>query len=415
METSCIVVGGGPAGLTAAITAAKKGVMVTLVERNARPARKLMLTGKGRCNLTNKAELPELIENMTKNGRFLYTAFSKFMPGDVMNWFEEMGVPLKTERGRRVFPASDRAVDIVDAIVGEARRCGVRFRQGRAVSFLKDEGRVRGISLEDGEKLYANNVIVATGGKSYPVTGSTGDGYTLAEQAGHSVVPPVPSLVPLVVREGFVSNLVGLSLRNTGLLVLDKLKDRAVYKDFGGLMFTHFGVSGPVILSASAHLRDMSDGRYRLSLDLKPALTIERLDLRVQEDFLKYASKDYINALSDLLPKKLVPVMVKRSRIPPSLKVHQITREMRRRLVLLLKDFRMTVKEFRPIDEAVVTSGGVQVGEISPRDMRSKLIKGLLFAGEVLDVDAYTGGYNLQIAFSTGFLAGLAAAEPEEE
>ncbi len=291
MDKSCIVVGGGPAGLTAAITAAKKGALVTLAERNVRPARKLMITGKGRCNLTNRAELQDLIENVTRNGRFLYTAFTKFSPEDLIRWFEELGVPTKTERGNRVFPVSDRAVDVVDALVGEAKRRGVRFLQGRAKSLLTEDDRVTGISFGDGEKLYADRVIVATGGKSYPVTGSTGDGYILAEQAGHSIIPPLPSLVPLDIREGFISELTGLSLRNTGILVWDNHRDRAIYKDFGEMLFTHFGVSGPLILSASAHMREMSEGRYRLSLDFKPALTREQLDKRIQRDFLKFATK----------------------------------------------------------------------------------------------------------------------------
>ena len=348
----------------------------------------------------------ELIAAVPTNGRFLYGAFSKFMPIDTMEFFEDMGVPLKVERGNRVFPESDRAVDIVDALNAFSQDSGAKRIKGRVTQLIISDGAVSGVRLEDGSEYTADAVIVATGGASYPLTGSTGDGYALAAQAGHTVTELKPSLVPLVCHEGFCTDLQGLSLRNIEITVLDSESYKEVYKDFGEMLFTHFGVSGPVILSASAHMKDMKPRKYEIHIDLKPGLSYEQLDKRIQRDFLENANKNFINALDALLPKKIVPVIVRLSGIRPSTKVNQVTREQRSYLVNILKDLKVTVNGFRPIEEAIVTSGGVSTKEIDPRTMESKLCKGLYFAGEVIDVDAYTGGYNLQIAFSTGRLAG---------
>ena len=405
--TDVLVIGGGAAGLIAAGTAASRGLRVTLLESNDRLAKKVRITGKGRCNVTNNcADLQTLIAQVPGNGRFLYSAFSAFMPADTMRFFEELGVPLKTERGNRVFPMSDSAHDIAEALARFAKQSGVRFATGRAAELLTRDGCVCGVRTEDGAEYTCTRVIVATGGLSYPLTGSTGDGYRLAESVGHTIVEPKPSLVPLECHEGFCSDLMGLSLRNVTLQAIDTQKNRTVYSELCEMLFTHFGVSGPLVLSASAHMRPMERARYVLSVDLKPALTPEQLDKRVQRDFSENINRNFINALNGLLPKKLVPVIVRLSGIPASLKTNQITREQRQRLVALLKDLRLTVTGFRPVDEAIVTSGGVKTGEVDPKSMQSKRIGGLFFAGEVLDVDAYTGGFNLQIAFSTGRLAG---------
>lgn len=407
MSKKVIVIGAGASGLMAAGTAAENGHNVVLVERNDKVARKVMITGKGRCNVTNNCTLiNDLIQNVPTNGRFLYGAFSKFMPIDTMEFFEDMGVALKVERGNRVFPESDKAVEIVDALNAFSSDAGVKRIKGRATSLIVENGEIKGVKLEDGEEISADAVIVATGGASYPLTGSTGDGYELAKQVGHTVTELKPSLVPLVCHEGFCMDLQGLSLRNVEITVLDTDTYKEVYKDFGEMLFTHFGVSGPLVLSASSHMKDIKPRKYEIHIDLKPALSYEQLDKRIQRDFLENSNKNFINALDALLPKKLVPVIVKLSGIKPAVKVNQITKQQRSELVNLLKDLKVTVNGFRPIEEAIVTSGGVSVKEIDPKTMESKLVKGLYFAGEVIDVDAYTGGFNLQIAFSTGKLAG---------
>lgn len=412
MKNRVIVIGAGAAGLMAAGTAAENGCDVLLLERNERAARKVMITGKGRCNVTNSCTLlNELIGNVPVNGRFLYSAFSRMMPSDVMDFFEEQGVPLKVERGNRVFPVSDKAVDIVDALVNFARRSGVKTVHGRAAELIIEDNAVRGVIIDDGRTFEADKVIIATGGVSYPQTGSTGDGYKLAEQAGHKIIEPKPSLVPLTVHEGWCSDLQGLSLKNVSISVIDTEKYREVYNDFGEMLFTHFGVSGPMILSASAHLKNMEKGRYELRIDLKPALSHEQLDLRLQKDFRKNANKVFANSLDELLPRKLIPVIVRLSGIAPGIRVNQVTREQRKEFASLLKELCLTVTGFRPIEEAIVTSGGIDTKEINPKTMQSKLCDGLYFAGEVIDVDAYTGGFNLQIAFSTGNLAGKSAGE----
>ena len=403
LSKKVLVLGAGPAGLLAAATAAQHGASVTLYERNEKPAMKLRITGKGRCNVTNACDatnatnaLDELIANVPVNGRFLFGAFSRFMPADTMELFERLGVPLKIERGNRVFPCSDNAHDIADALVRYAKASGVQFVRQRITSIGECQ---------------ADAVIIATGGMSYPKTGSTGDGYALARQAGHTITNLKPSLVPLECHEGFCARLMGLSLRNTALEVWDEKRGHIIYRDFGEILFTHFGVSGPMALSASSHMRNMEPERYRLRLDLKPALSAEQLDRRILRDFGENPNKNFINALNTLLPKSLVPVIVQRSGIPPGLRVNQVTREQRQKLIALLKRFELTVTGFRPIEEAIVTSGGVCVDEVRPGTMESRLRPGLYFAGEVLDVDAYTGGFNLQIAFSTGYLAGCCAAK----
>lgn len=405
MDKSVLVIGAGASGLMAAGMCAENGNTVTLLEKNDKVGRKLMITGKGRCNVTNACTmLNDLIENVPVNGRFLYTAFSRFMPNDTMDFFESLGVPLKIERGNRVFPVSDKAVDIVDALNGFVKSNGVKRIQETVKSLIIEEQTVKGVKCESGKEYFADAVVVATGGKSYPQTGSTGDGYIFARLAGHTVEKPKPSLVPLECHEGFCSQLKGLSLRNIAIKVYDNEKFREIYSDFGEMLFTHFGVSGPVILSASSHIRDMQSGRYEIHIDLKPALTFEQLDKRLIREFKENPSKAIINIMNSLLPKSLVPVFVKLTGIHPATKANQVTKDMRYEIINLLKDFKLTVTDFRPIEEAVITSGGVNVKEIDPKTMESKLCKNLYFCGEVIDVDAYTGGFNLQIAFSTGHL-----------
>lgn len=407
MSEKILIIGAGAAGLMAAGTISGRGMDVAILERNDKPARKVAITGKGRCNVTNNCkELSELIANVPTNGRFLYSAFSNFMPQDTIDLIEDMGVPLKCERGNRVFPCSDKATDIVDALVHYGTDDGAQIIHGRAKELIVKDGVLKGVRTFDGEEIAADKVIIATGGKSYPLTGSTGDGYELARQAGHTIIEPKPSLVPLNAHEGFCTELMGLSLRNVTMKVIDTKKNKIIYDDFGEMLFTHFGVSGPMVLSASSRIRDMEPGRYIISIDLKPALTEEQLDARILRDFSENTNKDFINSLGALLPRKLIPVTVKLSGIRANEKVNQITKEQRHKLVTLLKNFKVTIKSFRPIDEAIVTSGGVKISEIDPKTMQSKLLPGLYFAGEVIDVDAYTGGFNLQIAFSTGRLAG---------
>lgn len=402
-----IVIGGGAAGLMAAGTAAQRGLSVTLIEKNDKLARKVAITGKGRCNVTNNCPLlNELISNVPVNGRFLYGAFSRFGTDDTIDFFENLGVPLKIERGNRVFPVSDRALDIVDALNKFITVNSVIRKQGRVCELIIEDGTVKGCLTDDGRKFYADNVIVATGGLSYPAMGSTGDGYELAKQAGHTVIPLKPSLVPLECHEGWCTEAQGLSLRNVAISVEDTKTYKEIYKDFGEMLFTHFGVSGPMILSASSHMRNMERGCYVIHIDFKPALTYEQLDKRLQRDLLECSNKNLYNTLSLMLPRKMIPIVVKLSGLNGNIKSNQVTKEMRASLVELLKDIRLTVTDFRPIDEAVITSGGVCVSEIDPRTMKSKIIDGLYFAGEVIDVDAYTGGFNLQIAFSTGRTAG---------
>ncbi|MBQ8078086.1 MAG: NAD(P)/FAD-dependent oxidoreductase [Eubacterium sp.] len=400
-----VIVGGGAAGLLAAAESAKRGNRTIIVEKNSRPARKVMITGKGRCNVTNACfDLDELIGNVVTNPRFMYSAFSAFMPYDTIALVEDMGVPTKIERGNRVFPQSDKAVDIVDALVKNATQSGAEIVEGTVKAFKFDGQNIASVILEDGSEIPCDAVAVCTGGKSYSKTGSTGDGYTLAKSVGHTVITPKPSLVPLVCSNNFVPVLQGLSLKNVGIKILNG--GREVYTDFGEMLFTHFGVSGPVILSASCHIKEPENEAYKLVIDLKPALDDMQLDKRIQRDFADNNNKDFINSLSKLLPRKIIPVIVKLSGIEPSAKCNQITKEQRRSLVHLLKNQTLDITAFRPIEEAIVTSGGISVKEIDPKTMRSKIVPNLYFAGEVIDVDAYTGGFNLQRAFSTGYLFG---------
>lgn len=400
-----IIIGAGASGLIAGAQAAKRGLDVTIVERNSRPARKIMITGKGRCNVTNACfDINELISNVVRNPRFMYSAFSSFMPYDTMALLQDMGVETKIERGNRVFPVSDKAVDIVDALVKNAKQSGAKIVQGCVDSFNTENGVIKSVNLENSDIIEGDAFAICTGGKSYASTGSDGIGYELAKSVGHTVTPLKPSLVSLIASNGFIPDLQGLSLRNISIKLLDGEKE--IYSDFGEMLFTHYGVSGPVILSASANMQSPREHNYKIVIDLKPALDYAALDKRIQRDFSEFANRDFINSLEKLLPNKLIPVIVKRSAIPPSLKVNQITKEQRQSLVELLKHFTVDITDFRPINEAIVTSGGVDVKEINPKTMQSKLVDNLYFAGEVIDVDAYTGGFNLQIAFSTGFLCG---------
>ena len=401
-----IVVGGGAAGLLAAGTAARCGHQVTVLERNVRMARKVMITGKGRCNVTNACTPQECVANVPGNGRFLYSAFSAFSPQDTIALLEEQGLSLKTERGNRVFPVSDKAVDVVDALVSYARSGNVRFVTDRVTDLLIEDGVCCGVETESGKQYEAYATIVCTGGCSYPATGSTGDGYLLAQQAGHSVVPPRPSLVALTTVDTWCAEAQGLSLKNCGLTAVDTKTGKTVYTDFGEMLFTHFGVSGPMVLSASAHFRDMERGRYRLLIDLKPALTPEQLDARLVRELETHKNACVGNTLAELLPRLLISPVLSLCKIAGEKKCHSISREERHTLGQCLKALPVTVADFRPIDEAIVTSGGVSTREVNATTMESKLVSGLYFAGEVLDVDAYTGGFNLQIAFSTGYAAG---------
>ena len=401
-----IIIGGGAAGLIASATAAGRGKDVTVIEKNSRPARKLMITGKGRCNVTNACfDLDDLINSVVTNKRFMYSAFSSFMPYDTIALIEEMGVPTKIERGNRVFPESDKAVDIVDALVKNAKQNGVKFVEGTVASFNTENNVIKSVNLADGTVVDGDAFAICTGGLSYQSTGSTGDGYRLAESVGHSITDIEPALISLVASNGFVPKLQGLSLRNISIKLLDGEKE--IYSDFGEMLFTHYGISGPVILSASSHMTHPKEHNYKIVIDLKPALDEQTLDKRIQRDFAENTNKDFINSLSKLLPNKLIPVIVNLSGIEPSEKVNQITKVQRKNLVSLLKNFTVNISDFRPINEAIITSGGVDVKEINPKTMGSKIVDNLYFAGEVIDVDAYTGGFNLQVAFSTGYLCGM--------
>ncbi|MEE1245103.1 MAG: NAD(P)/FAD-dependent oxidoreductase [Acutalibacteraceae bacterium] len=404
-----VIIGGGAAGLAAAISASEKyknQAEVTLIEKNERPARKVMITGKGRCNVTNNCNVDTLIANVPKNGKFLYSAFSGFTPKDVISFFETAGVPLKTERGNRVFPVSDKAVDIVDSLVKTAKSGGTKFINATAAEILAENGSVSGVKLTDGRVISADSVILATGGMSYPLTGSTGDGYKMAQKLGHTVTELKPSLVPLCIHEGFCTKIAGLSLKNVTLSIFETGKKKPLFSEMGEMLFTHFGISGPLVLSASSHIRYMGKKEYTAFVDLKPALSIEQLDNRILRDFGEEQNKDFANSLSKLLPKSLIPVIIKLSGIKSDKKVNQIEREERLGLCKLIKALPLHITGFRPIEEAIITSGGISVKEIDPKTMQSKLVSGLFFAGEIIDVDAYTGGFNLQIAFSTGFAAG---------
>ncbi len=398
-----IVIGAGAAGCIAAAEAAEKGAKVLIIDKNQKPARKVMITGKGRCNVTNNCDTQTLMNNIPNGGKFLFGAFKALSPQDTMEMFESLGVPLKTERGNRVFPQSDKASDIVDALKRRYVTAGCEYINATVLSAKKQDD-IFEIAC-NGDKLYtAKSLVIATGGASYPLTGSTGDGYAFAKAFGHNVTKIRPSLVPLIIKESYCKDMQGLSLRNVKLSLMRN--EKVIYSEQGEMLFTHFGVSGPLILSASSMMREGMPFEYKINIDLKPALSEEMLDKRLLRDFEEGINKNFFNALGNLLPRKTIPVIVKLSNISPHLKVNSITKEQRKKLVRLLKNLTFSVADFRPIDEAIITSGGVDLKEINPKTMESKLINGLYFAGEVLDLDAYTGGFNLQIAFSTGTAAG---------
>lgn len=395
-----IVIGGGAAGMMAAAAASARGARVAILERNDKPGKKLRITGKGRCNLTNDCAVSEVLANITTGGRFLQSSLNGFTPRDAMDFFESIGVPLKTERGGRVFPQSDEASTVADALWRHTKKNGVEYIRGRATKLIARDGHISGIATTDAEYI-CKSAILATGGASYPATGSTGDGYKMASELGHTITPLRASLVPLEAEPETCAEMQGLTLKNIRMAIYGGDARKPIFEDFGELLFTHFGISGPLPLSASAHMRDFEQIKYHAIIDLKPALDEKKLDLRILRDFDKYSNRDFANALGDLLSKTMIPVVIKKSGIDPGIKVHSINREQRLRLVRLLKSFRIDIDAPRPIDEAIITSGGVDTREINPKTMESKLIPGLYFAGEIINADAYTGGFNLQIAWST--------------
>ncbi len=406
MKKRIIVIGGGAAGMMAAGTAAERGHNVALIEQNKMLGKKLMITGKGRCNITNACEDVEtLLKNVITNNRFLYSAFYNFDNMQTIDFFENLGVKTKVERGGRVFPVSDKSGDVVSALRSYLIENDVEIINDKVCKIIAENNKVCGVECDKRGELRADSVILATGGASYPQTGSTGDGYIFAESLGHSTTPLRPSLVPIEVEEDFISSLVGLSLKNIAISVKNN-KNKTIYSDFGEMMFAHFGLTGPVILSASAHMKDIEKENYKIHLDLKPALDEKQLDDRILRDFSANINKDFVNSLDALLPKALIPVVVELCQIDPHKKVNSVTAQERKRLTELLKNIEFNVTGLCPIKQAIITSGGINVREINPSTMESKLVSGLYFAGEIIDVDALTGGFNLQIAFSTGRLAG---------
>lgn len=403
-----IVVGGGAAGLMAASTAASLNKKTLLIEKMPRTGRKILITGKGRCNVTNNCDRDTVQKNTVSNPKFLYSALENFTPQDTMDFFEGMGVALKTERGNRVFPVSDKSMDIADALLSSCKKNGVKVLTDTVTSLIVENGQIKGVKAASQGEILASSVIVATGGLSYPKTGSTGDGYKFAKSVGHSVTPLRASLVGLKTVGDDCKKMQGLSLKNTALALKDKKTDKIVYSDMGEMLFTHFGISGPMVLSASAFLID-NPQNYYITLDLKPALSFEKLDERISRDFLENINKDFSNSLSNLLPKAMIDVIVEKSGIAPDKKINQITKEERQRLCAILKNFEIEISSREDIETAIITAGGVSTREINPKTMQSKLVNGLFFAGEVIDVDACTGGFNLQIAFSSGYTAGFYA------
>lgn len=401
-----VIIGGGPAGMICGIAAARRGRKVLLVEKNEKLGKKLFITGKGRCNVTNAADIEQLLSQVVSNKRFLYSSFYGFTNNDLMDFFESLGCPLKVERGNRVFPVSDKSSDIIAALSKELHRLQVEILYHKEVEqLLLQENKIIGITLNNGKEIFADSVVVATGGASYPQTGSTGDGYEFAKQAGHTVTDIAPALVPMNIKEEDCKKMQGLSLRNIGFQV--KREKKVLYEDFGELLFTHFGISGPVVLSASSHLPlKQAKDNIVIQIDLKPALSYEQLDARLLRDFEAYRGRQFKNCLDKLLPTKMIPIVIERSGIDPAKKVNSITKEERHNLILVLKQFTLHMNGLRSFKEAIVTKGGVSVKEMNPSTMESKKVQGLYFVGEVLDLDALTGGYNLQIAWSTGYLAG---------
>ena len=410
-----IVIGGGPAGMMAAITAAEYGNNVTIIEKNSDFGKKLLITGKGRCNITSSLYMSEFIKNTPGNGQFLYSAFQNYTNTDIIDFLKNQGLEVKEERGNRIFPVTDKSIDVLNCFKSKINELKIKkLFNTRVQKILVQNGEVLGVRTEK-EIIQTDKIILATGGKSYPLTGSTGDGYLIAKNIGHKVTEIRPSLVPLVIYEkNECKEMQGLSLRNVGIKIIDESKNKLIYEDFGEMIFTHFGISGPTILSSSAHLvrykeidNLMKEQKIKLQIDLKPALTEEQLDERILRDFKEFKNKQFKNSLDKLLPQKMIPLIVELSGINPDKMVNEITKEERRHLVQLIKYFTITIKNFRPVEEAIITCGGISTKEINPKTMESKLIKGLYFAGEIIDVDAYTGGFNLQIAYSTGYTAGI--------
>ena len=420
-----IVVGGGPAGMMAAISAAELNNDVYLIEKNNRLGKKLLITGKGRCNLTSSLNISDFISNIPENGKFMYSAFKNYTNIDIINFMEENGVKVKEERGNRIFPASDKSLDVLQVFERKIKELKINIiYNARVVDIEVKDNTVKSVKYivensnnnKDEKVIKANKVIIATGGNTYAATGSTGDGYKIAKKLGHAIEPIRPSLVPLVCKEESLllcEKMQGLSLKNVKIELVDISKRYKIYEDFGEMLFTHFGVSGPMILSGSAHLirykeidKLLKNKQVKLIIDLKPALTIEKLDERVQRDFEKNKNKEFKNSLTELLPQKMIKPIIELSRIDSNKEVNSITKEERKKLVHLLKNFEVEISGFRPLDEGIITHGGINVKEINPKTMESKIITGLYFAGEIIDVDAYTGGFNLQIAYSSGFLAG---------
>lgn len=403
-----IVIGGGAAGLMAAGFAGKNGADVTVFEKMPRVGRKLLITGKGRCNIANDCDIQTFMENVPVNGRFLYSAINNFSPKDILEFFNQLGLKIKVERGNRAYPMSEKAKDVVDVLEKFATENGAKILKEKVLQLITEDGCVKGVKTT--ANVYnADDVIVATGGASYPLTGSTGDGYKFASSVGHTIMPIKPSLVPLESNDKFCRDMQGLSLKNVSLKIKNK-SGKVVFEDFGEMLFTHFGISGPMVLSASCHLHNFENDSYIAVVDLKPALTQEQLDLRIQRDFKDNINKAVSNSLGKLLPRKMIPVVLSRWNVPFETKCNSITKEQRKQLVALLKNFTIEISKPRPVDEAIITSGGVKISEINPKTMESKLVKNLYFAGEVIDVDAYTGGFNLIIAWATGRLSGECAA-----
>lgn len=411
-----IVVGGGPAGMISAIKAKQEGNNVTILEKNDSMGKKILITGKGRCNITNGINISEFINNIPGNGKFLYSAFENFDNNDIINLLKQEGLEVKEERGNRIFPVTDNANDVRVSLVKKINKLNIEVKTNAiAKKIIIENGTAVGVEYNNGEKIYGDKIIIATGGASYPTTGSTGDGYKLAERVGHTIKEIRPSLVPLEVWEKKnCKDLQGLSLRNIEIKITDTQKNKIIYNDFGEMMFTHFGVTGPVIISSSAHLvrykniNQLFDNKMiKLSIDLKPALSVDKLNERILRDFSEFKNREFKNSLDKLLPQKMIPVIIELSKINPDKKVNEITKEERMNLVKLLKNLEFSISGFRPISEAIVTAGGISIKEINPKTMESKIIKNLYFAGEVIDVDAYTGGFNLQIAYSTGYTAGM--------
>ena len=417
-----IVIGGGPAGMMAAITAAEYGNNVTIIEKNSDFGKKLLITGKGRCNITSLFYMSEFIKNTPGNGQFLYSAFQNYTNTDIIDFLKNQGLEVKEERGNRIFPVTDKSIDVLNCFKSKINELKIKkLFNTRVQKILVQNGEVLGVRTEK-EIIQTDKIILATGGKSYPLTGSTGDGYLIAKNIGHKVTEIRPSLVPLVIYEkNECKEMQGLSLRNVGIKIIDESKNKLIYEDFGEMIFTHFGISGPTILSGSAHLvrykeidNLMKEQKIKLQIDLKPALTEEQLDERILRDFKEFKNKQFKHALDKLLPQKMIPIVIEKTKINEEKRVNEITKEERRNLVKVLKKFELTIKDFRPVEEAIITSGGINIKEINPKTMESKLVKGLYFAGEIIDVDSYTGGFNLQIAYSTGYTAGMHVGDLEE-